>query len=73
MGIKCRNCEASVETLNFSKASVVFSDRHHVPAVRIVLVCPHCSQHYLSDVPLMEFEPCEVKMGFASPEVPDEN
>jgi hypothetical protein len=32
-----------------------------VPAVLITLVCPHCSQHYYTEVPAMEFIPCEAK------------
>lgn len=61
MHIKCKNCGVSIDALNFSKASIVFSAKYHAPAVQVILVCPHCSQHYCTDVPAMEFTPCEAK------------
>ncbi len=54
MSIKCSNCKKGITTLKFSDASVITSGKYHVPAVLITLVCPHCSQHYYTEVPAME-------------------
>ncbi|OEH97475.1 hypothetical protein BH006_21950 [Salmonella enterica] len=61
MSIKCSNCKKGITTLKFGEASVIHSGRHRVPAVLVTLVCPHCSQHYYTEVPVMEFSPCEKK------------
>ncbi|BBS91672.1 hypothetical protein WP7S18C02_22870 [Klebsiella sp. WP7-S18-CRE-02] len=61
MSIKCSNCKKGITTLKFSDASVITSGKYHVPAVLITLVCPHCSQYYYTEVPAMEFIPCEAK------------
>ena len=31
------------------------SGKYNIPAVRVTLVCPYCSQHFSADVPVMEF------------------
>lgn len=55
MSTKCTNCQKGITTLKFSDASVITSGKYRVPAVLITLVCPHCSQHYYTEVPAMEF------------------
>lgn len=59
MSIKCSNCQKIITTMKFSDASVITSGKYRVPAVLITLVCPHCSQHFYSEVPAMEFIACE--------------
>ncbi|AKZ83204.1 MULTISPECIES: hypothetical protein [Enterobacteriaceae] len=70
MSIKCSNCKKGISTLKFNDASVITSGKYRVPAVLITLVCPHCSQHYYTEVPAMEFIPCEIKQ---RQEASDEN
>lgn len=70
MSIKCSNCKKGITTLKLSDASVITSGKYHVPAVLITLVRPHCSQHYYTEVPAIEFIPCEMKQ---RKEASDEN
>ena len=61
MSIKCINCQKGITALTFSDASVITSGKYRVPAVLVTLVCPHCSQHFCTEVPAMAFIPCGVK------------
>ncbi|MBE8614843.1 hypothetical protein CYG68_21225 [Morganella morganii] len=61
MSVKCNHCKQSITTLKPCEANIITSGKYHVPAVLITLVCPHCSQHYYAEVPVMEFIPCEEK------------
>ncbi|HEM8695077.1 TPA: hypothetical protein U2Q64_005008, partial [Klebsiella aerogenes] len=51
MIFKCIQCERDITTLRFHSAIAVMSGKYHIPAVRVTLVCPYCSQHFSADVP----------------------
>ncbi|EPA2810702.1 TPA: hypothetical protein ACIX2C_005192 [Escherichia coli] len=55
MIFKCIQCERDITALHFHSAIAVMSGKYHIPAVRVTLVCPYCSQHFSADVPVMEF------------------
>ncbi|HDD8964471.1 TPA: hypothetical protein PBP50_003569 [Escherichia coli] len=51
MIFKCIQCERDITALRFHSAIAVMSGKYHIPAVRVTLVCPYCSQHFSADVP----------------------
>ena len=61
MSIKCSNCQKDITTLKLSEANAIRSGKYNVPSVLITVVCPYCSQHYYTEVPVMEFIPGEKK------------
>ena len=53
MIFKCIQCERDITALRFHSAIAVMSGKYHIPAVRVTLVCPYCSQHFSADVPVI--------------------
>lgn len=51
MIFKCIQCERDITALRFHSAIAVMSGKYHIPAVRVTLVCPYCSQHFSAGVP----------------------